>query len=354
YRLGNGDEGTTVTDWMAQERERGITITAAAITSAWRDHQINIIDTPGHVDFTAEVQRSLRVLDGGVVVFDAVAGVEPPAAPVWRHADPYHVPRICFINKMDRVGADFWRTVAMIRERLGSNPLAIQIPIGSEESFRGIIDLIEEKAWVFTDQLGASPQEQPIPPELVEETALHRAEMVEAIAETDDHLMLKYLEGEEITPQELRAALRVATIKSRLVPVLAGTALRNKGVQPLLDAVVDYLPSPLDIPAITGSNPDTGQEETRPADPGGPVAALCFKIVTDPYMGRLAYLRIYSGTLQVGKTYLNTNKERKERVGNLVRMRANQREEITQVGAGDIAAVLGLKSTFTGETLYDM
>ncbi len=354
YRLGNVDEGTTVTDWMEQERERGITITAAAITSAWRDHQINIIDTPGHIDFTAEVQRSLRVLDGGVVVFDAVAGVEPQSETVWRQADRYHVPRICFINKMDRVGANFWRTVDMIRERLGSNPVPIQIPIGSEDSFRGIVDLIEEKAWVFTDQLGASPEEQPIPPDLADDAHLHRAEMIEAIAETDDHLMLKYLEGEEITPQELRAALRAATIKSKLVPVLAGTALRNKGVQPLLDAVVDFLPSPLDIPPITGINPNTEQEETRPADPDGPVAALCFKIVTDPYMGRLAYLRIYSGTLQVGKAYLNANMDRKERVGNLVRMRANQREEITQVGAGDIAAVLGLKSTFTGETLSDV
>ncbi len=353
YRLGNVDEGTTVTDWMEQERERGITITAAAITASWRDHQINIIDTPGHIDFTAEVQRSLRVLDGGVVVFDAVAGVEPQSETVWRQADRYHVPRICFINKMDRVGASFWRTHRMIRDRLRSNPLAIQLPIGQEDTFQGVVDLIERKAWFFTDQLGAQPEERPVPPDMADEVEEHRAHLVEAIAETDDALLMKYLDGEQITPQELRTALRAATINSQLVPVLCGTALRNKGVQPLLDAIIDYLPSPLDIPAIVGINPDTEQEETRPADPDGPLAALCFKIVTDPYMGRLAYLRIYSGTLQEGKTYENANKQRKERIGHLVRMRANQREEISEVGAGDIAAVLGLKDTFTGETICD-
>ncbi len=353
YRIGNVDEGTTVTDWMEQERERGITITAAAISCSWNDYQINIIDTPGHVDFTAEVQRSLRVLDGGVVVFDAVAGVEPQSETVWRQADRYGVPRICFVNKMDRVGANFWRTIGMIKDRLGSNPLAIQIPIGAEENFLGVIDLMEEKAWIFPDQFGARPEEIAIPNDLLESVEEHRDRMIEVIAETDDDLTMKYLEGEEITVDELKAALRRATISSELVPVMVGTALRNKGVQPLLDAIVDYLPSPLDIPPMVGVNPFTEKEEPRPPDPSGPLAALCFKIVTDPYMGRLAYLRIYSGTLQAGKAYQNANKQRKERIGHLVRMRANQREDVSEVGAGDIAAVLGMKQTFTGETLCD-
>ena len=353
YRLGNVDEGTTVTDWMEQERERGITITAAAITSSWREYQINLIDTPGHIDFTAEVQRSLRVLDGGVVVFDAVAGVEPQSETVWRQADRYNVPRICFVNKMDRMGANFWRTVGMIRERLNGHPIPIQLPIGIEDTFRGVVDLIEQKAWLFTDQLGAKPETSAVPEDMLELVHEHRERLVEAIAETDDHLMHKYLEGEEISNLELRVALRAATISSNLVPVLCGTALRNKGVQPLLDAIVDYLPSPLDIPPMVGTNPYTGKEEERAADPNGPLAALCFKIVTDPYMGRLAYVRIYSGTLVNGSTYQNANKEKKERIGQLVRMRANQREEVTKVGAGDIAAVLGLKHTFTGETISD-
>ena len=353
YRLGNVDEGTTVTDWMEQERERGITITAAAITSSWREYQINLIDTPGHIDFTAEVQRSLRVLDGGVVVFDAVAGVEPQSETVWRQADRYTVPRICFVNKMDRMGANFWRTVDMIKERLNGHPIPVQIPIGIEDTFRGVVDLIEQKAWFFTDQLGAKPEVTAVPEDLLELVHEHRERLVEAVAETDDHLMLKYLDGEEISNDELRTALRTATLRSQLVPVLCGTALRNKGVQPLLDAVVDYLPSPLDIPPMIGVNPYTGKEEERTADPNGPLAALCFKIVTDPYMGRLAYVRIYSGTLVNGSTYQNANKEKKERIGQLVRMRANQREEMTQVGAGDIAAVLGLKHTFTGETISD-
>jgi elongation factor G len=353
YRLGNVDEGTTVTDWMEQERERGITITAAAITSSWRDYQINLIDTPGHIDFTAEVQRSLRVLDGGVVVFDGVAGVEPQSETVWRQADRYNVPRICFVNKMDRLGANFWRTVGMITDRLNGHPIPIQLPIGVEDTFRGVVDLIEQKAWLFTDQLGAKPEIAAVPADMVDDVRLHRERLVEAIAETDDHLMLKYLEGEQISNEELRAALRTATINSQLVPVLCGTALRNKGVQPLLDAIVDYLPSPVDIPPMVGTNPYTGKEEERTADPNGPLAALCFKIVTDPYMGRLAYVRIYSGTLVNGSTYQNANKEKKERIGQLVRMRANQREEMTKVGAGDIAAVLGLKHTFTGETISD-
>ncbi|HSN76805.1 MAG TPA: elongation factor G [Anaerolineae bacterium] len=353
YRLGNVDEGTTVTDWMEQERERGITITAAAITSSWREYQINLIDTPGHIDFTAEVQRSLRVLDGGVVVFDAVAGVEPQSETVWRQADRYNVPRICFVNKMDRMGANFWRTVGMIRERLNGHPIPVQLPIGIEDTFRGVVDLIEQNAWLFTDQLGAKPEITEVPADMLELVHEHRERLIEAIAETDDHLMHKYLESEEISNQELRVALRAATISSKLVPVLCGTALRNKGVQPLLDAIVEYLPSPLDIPAMVGTNPYTGKEEERAADPNGPLAALCFKIVTDPYMGRLAYVRIYSGTLVNGSTYQNANKEKKERIGQLVRMRANQREEMTRVGAGDIAAVLGLKYTFTGETISD-
>ena len=353
YRLGNVDEGTTVTDWMEQERERGITITAAAITSSWRDHQINLIDTPGHIDFTAEVQRSLRVLDGGVVVFDAVAGVEPQSETVWRQADRYNVPRICFINKMDRTGANFWRTLSMIVDRLNGHPIPVQLPLGDQTSFRGVVDLIEQKAWIFTDQLGAKPEITDVPADMLEDVHLHREHLIEVVAETDDDLMHKYLEGEEITPDELRRALRAATISSKLVPVLCGTALRNKGVQPLLDAIVDYLPSPIDIPAMRGVNPYTEQEEERTADPNGPLAALVFKIVTDPYMGRLAYVRIYSGTLVNGSVYQNANKEKKERIGQLVRMRANQREEMTKVGAGDIAAVLGLKHSFTGETISD-
>ncbi len=351
YRLGNVDEGTTVTDWMEQERERGITITAAAITSSWRDHQINLIDTPGHIDFTAEVQRSLRVLDGGVVVFDAVSGVEPQSETVWRQADRYGVPRICFVNKMDRTGADFWRTVESIRERLGARPLPIQIPIGREDTFVGMVDLVEECAWYFTDEMGQRPERRPIPSDLQAEAALHRDRLLEAVAETDDVLMEKFLEGETIHKEELRAALRRATIAGRLVPVLCGSALRNRGVQPLLDAIVDYLPSPEDIPPIRGINPYTQKEEERRPDPDGPLAALVFKIQTDPYMGRLAFLRIYSGTLADGVTMLNVNKNRKERVGRLVRMRANQREELTIAYAGDICAVLGLKNTLTGETL---
>ena len=353
YRIGNVDEGTTVMDWMEQERERGITITAAAITSSWRDYQINVIDTPGHIDFTAEVQRSLRVLDGGVVVFDAVAGVEPQSETVWRQADRYKVPRICFVNKMDRMGANYWRTMDMIRERLNGHPLPIQLPIGIQDSFAGMVDLIEQQAWYFTDQLGAKPEARAIPDDMAADVAEYRERMIEAIAETNDELLHKYLEGEEITTDEIRAALREATISLKLVPVLCGTALRNKGVQLLLDAVVDFLPSPLDIPPMEGTNPYTGEVELRPADPNGPLAALCFKIVTDPYMGRLAYMRIYSGTLSDGSTYLNSSKEKKERIGHLVRMRANQREEIKGISAGDIAAVLGLKFTFTGDTLTD-
>ena len=353
HRLGSVDEGTATTDWMPQERERGITITAAAITAYWRDHQINIIDTPGHIDFTAEVQRSLRVLDGGVVVFDAVAGVEPQSETVWRQADRYRVPRVCFVNKMDRTGADFNRTVAMIRERLGAMPVPIQLPIGVEGSFRGAVDLLTMQAVTYTDELGAHRQYGPIPDELVEAAQAAREAMIEQIVETDDALLHKYLEGEEISADELRAALRRATIAGRITPVLCGSALRNKGVQPLLDAIVDYLPSPVDIPPIRGTNPLTGEEETRPADENAPLATLVFKIVSDPYVGRLAYFRVYSGKIEAGQGVLNATKGKRERIGRVLRMHADRREEINEVYAGDIAATLGLKDSFTGDTLAD-
>ena len=353
YRLGNVDDGTTVTDWMEQERERGITITSAAITCYWREHQINLIDTPGHIDFTAEVQRSLRVLDGGVVVFDAVAGVEPQSETVWRQADLYHVPRICFVNKMDRVGADFWRTITMIEERLGTRPMAIQIPIGMEGTFQGAVDLITQEAWVHVDETGVTPEQIPVPPELVDLVAEKRELLIETIAETDEALTVKYLEGEEITRQELQSALRQATLDNRLVPVLCGSALRNKGVQKVLDAVVDYLPSPIEVPPIIGLDADTGIEVTCRADLEEPFAALVFKIASDPYIGRLAYLRVYSGCLTSGSRVLNTTKGRTERAGRLVRMHANDRQEIEGVFAGDISAVVGFKNTFTGETVCD-
>ncbi len=353
YRLGNVDEGTTVTDFMEQERERGITIQSAAITADWKGYQINLIDTPGHIDFTAEVQRSLRVLDGGVVVFDAVAGVEPQSETVWRQADRYSVPRICFVNKMDRTGADFDRTVQMIRDRLGANPLPIQLPIGSESEFRGVVDLIEMKAWIYTDELGARPEQIPIPDDLQEAAALAHEHLVEAIAETDDELTIKYLEGEDISVEELKAGLRRATLNIDLVPVLAGSALKNKGVQPLLDAVIDYLPSPLDRPAIVGVNPKTGEPETRNPSFDEPTTALVFKIVTDPYVGRLAYVRVYSGIVRSSEALLNVTKGKKERIGRLMRIYADKREEVKEIGAGDIAAIIGLKQSFTGETLSD-
>jgi elongation factor G len=354
HRMGSVDEGTTVTDWMAQERERGITITAAAITAYWRDHQINIIDTPGHIDFTAEVQRSLRVLDGGVVVFDAVAGVEPQSETVWRQADRYHVPRICFVNKMDRVGAELERTVEMIRERLSATPVALQIPIGAEGEFRGVVDLMAMRAitWM-ADDLGSDPVFEPIPATLLEKSEESRLRLVEQVVETDDELTLKYLEGEEIGPAELRSALRRATLRGEITPVLCGSALRNKGVQPLLEAVVDFLPSPLDVEAIEGFNPFTKKEEMRVADDGKPTTALVFKIATDPYVGRLAYMRLYSGHAEVGVSLLNTTVGKRERLGRLVRMHADRREDVKEVFAGDIVAVPGLKRTFTGDTLCD-
>lgn len=353
YKIGEVHEGTAVMDWMAQERERGITITAAATTCFWRDHQINIIDTPGHIDFTVEVQRSLRVLDGGVVAFDAVAGVEPQSETVWRQADRFGVPRVCFVNKMDRVGASYWRTIDMIRERLKATPVAVQVPIGSEEDFQGMVDLLTQEAIFYLDEEGIDRQVRAVPDELLGEVAERREVLVERIAETDDDLTRKFLEGEEITVEELRAALRRATVSNELVPVLCGSALKNKGVQPLLNAVVDYLPSPLEVPSMKGENPETGELETRPADEDAPFAALAFKIVTDPYVGRLAYVRVYSGKAETGTRVRNVTQDRKERIGRLLRMHANHREDLDAVYAGDIAAVVGPKNTFTGDTLAD-
>ena len=357
HRLGDVDAGTTVTDWWDQERERGITITAAAITTAWTDTltdqpaRINIIDTPGHIDFTAEVQRSLRVLDGGVVIFDGVAGVEPQSETVWRQADEYGVPRICFINKMDRIGADFRRTVQMIVERLGANPLPVQLPLGMEDNFAGVIDLFQMKALVFTDELGANFNVTDIPAEYLEAAQQAREQLVETIADTDNDLTTKYLEDTNISNEELYQALRQAVIANKIVPVLVGSALRNKGVQPLLDAIVRYLPSPVEVPPISGVVPRTGQEIIRHPKASDPFCALVFKIAADPYVGRLAYVRVYSGTLQAGRTVMNVNKRRRERVSRLLQMQAGKRNEIEVCHAGDIAAVVGLKESFTGETL---
>ena len=353
HRIGSVDDGTTVTDWMDQERERGITIVSAAVSAEWKGYLINIIDTPGHIDFTAEVQRSLRVLDGGVVVFDAVQGVEPQSETVWRQADRYGVPRICFVNKMDRVGASFERTVGMIRERLGANPVAVQLPIGVESDFIGVVDLFERRATVWEEELGKEPKQVDIPAGLESQVETLRESMVEKIAETDDSLTLKYLSGEDINVEELKAALRKAVIAGQITPVYCGTSLRNKGVQPLLDAVIELLPSPLDIPAVRGIRPSDETEIKRPAEDTAPLSALVFKIVTDPYVGRLAYLRIYSGKVKQGASVYNPTKEKKERIGRLIRMYADRREDIDEAGAGDIAAVLGLKFSFTGDTLCD-
>jgi elongation factor G len=353
HRMGEVHEGAATMDWMPQEQERGITITSAATTCFWLDHRINIIDTPGHVDFTAEVERSLRVLDGGVVVFDAVAGVEPQSETVWRQANKYNVPRICFVNKMDRIGADFWRTVQMIRDRLGAVPVPIQIPIGRESNYKGFIDLVEEQAIIFTDDLGTKSEHSEVPTGMEAEFAQYRENLIERVAETDEELTLKYLEGEEITKEELTAALRKATITGALVPVLCGSALKNKGVQAMLDAVIDYLPSPLDIPAPTGIDPDTNETITREVSDEAPFSALVFKIVSDPFVGRLAYLRVYSGTLSKGGAVENSTKGKSERIGRLLRMHANHREDIDEIRAGDICAAVGLRNTFTGDTLSD-
>ena len=351
HRMGTVDDGTTVTDWMAQERERGITITAAAVTCFWQDHQVNIVDTPGHIDFTAEVQRSLRVLDGGIVVFDAVAGVEPQSETVWRQARSFGVPLIAFINKMDKLGADFAYAVSTLRDRLQANPVMLQWPIGRESSFQGVVDLLEMHALVWRDELGKEPLVEPIPAELQERVQEVRARSVEQIVERDDGLTARYLDGEEIPAADLRRVLRRATLTGALVPVLAGSALRNKGVQPLLDAVVEYLPSPLDVPPVEGVNPYTEKVETRGPEVDGPLAALAFKVASDPYVGRLVYLRIYSGKVKAGSVVYNPLKRRKERVGKILRMFAHDRAEMPELTAGDIGGAVGLKSTFTGDTL---
>jgi len=363
YKIGEVHEGEAVMDWMAQERERGITITAAATTTFWEtkhgphkgeQHRINIIDTPGHVDFTAEVERSLRVLDGAVVVFDGKMGVEPQSETVWRQADKYKVPRICFINKLDATGGDFYMSLQSIKDRLGANAVAAQLPIGEEQAFRGVVDLITKKAVVFTDQMGANPIEEEIPAEMKEKVEEYRGKLVEAIAEhSSDELLEKYLGGTEPTEAELIAGLRAATLSAKVVPVLAGTALKNKGVQPLLDSVIDLLPSPLDVSSIEGKNPKTGVKEERKTSENEPFAALGFKVMTDPFVGRLTYFRVYSGKLNAGSYVYNSTKGIKERVGRILLMHANARQEVQEIGAGEIGAAVGLKQTFTGDTLCD-
>lgn len=352
HRLGEVDEGSATMDWMEQEMERGITITSAATTCQWRDHWINIIDTPGHVDFTVEVERSLRVLDGVVAVFCAVGGVQPQSETVWRQADRYSIPRIAFVNKMDRNGADFHHVLHEVRERLGANVAAVQIPVGAEDQFEGIIDLIEMRQWTYLDDLGTRMEEGSICEDYEETAYVFRESLLEAVAETNDRLMEKYLEGAPVSPEELRAALRAATISSAIVPVLCGAALKNRGVQLLLDAVLDFLPSPLDIPAVVGEHPRGGRAERRPSD-DEPFSALVFKVATDPYVGQLAYLRVYSGHLTAGGTVLNSRRDRKIRMARIVRMHANRRDEVDEVFTGDIVAAVGLKDTETGDTLCD-
>jgi len=355
YKIGEVHEGTATMDWMVQEQERGITITAAATTSFWQDCLINIIDTPGHVDFTMEVERSLRVLDGALAILDAVSGVEPQTETVWRQADKYSVPRIVYVNKMDRVGADFYRCLAMLKERLGVHAVPIQIPIGREDQFKGIINLVEQVAYVWADDdsLGQNYSTQEIPADMQELVKEYREKMIEGLAEVNDHLMEKYLSGEKISPEEIKAAIRAGTISMKVFPVICGASFKNKGVQTMLDSVVDYLPSPLDIPPVNGINPDTQQPDTREADPKAPFSALAFKIMNDPFIGQLVFVRVYSGTLAAGSGVYNSTREKKERVGRLVRMHANKREEIESISAGDIAAVVGLKDTRTGDTLCD-
>ncbi len=353
YKIGEVHEGTAVMDWMDQERERGITITAAATTCYWRKQRINIIDTPGHVDFTAEVERSLRVLDGGVVVFDAVAGVEAQSETVWRQADRYKVPRICFINKMDRVGASFSRTLSMIESRLQATPLQVQLPMGADESFRDVYDIVEDKMWRFTTDPDSGPEEIPVPEAEKARCAEQRQSLIAKLAEHDDIMMIAYLEGEEVEPYELRQALRRVTLKNKGVPILCGSALKNMGIQPLLDAIIDYLPSPLDVPPVTAIETRTGNEVTREASDDAPFAALAFKVVTDPFVGRLVYFRVYSGRLKVGAQVFNSTRGRQERIGRLLLMHANHREDVNAADTGAIVATLGLKNTFTGDTLCD-
>jgi elongation factor G len=354
YKIGEVHEGAATMDWMVQEQERGITITSAATTCSWRDNWINIIDTPGHVDFTVEVERSLRVLDGAVAVFDAVAGVEPQTETVWRQANKYNVPRICFVNKMDRIGADFERTVQMIRDRLDALPAVIQLPIGAESEFKGVIDLLEEKALVWSSDMGEEWETLDVPAELAAETEDARHQLIDVVSNYDDTIMEKYLSEEPITADDLRRALRTATLAAAVVPVLCGSAFKNKGVQPMLDAVVDYLPSPLDLPPTEGHKPGKPEEiEERKADDADPFSALAFKIMTDPFVGKLTYIRVYSGTLAKGGTVTNSTKDKKERVGRILQMHANHREDKDAIFAGDIMAVVGLKNTTTGDTLCD-
>jgi len=353
HKIGETHDGASQMDWMEQEKERGITITSAATTCEWDDHRVNIIDTPGHVDFTVEVERSLRVLDGAVGVFCSVGGVEPQSETVWRQADKYNVPRIAFINKMDRTGADFYNVVQMMEDRIAANPVPIQLPIGKEEDFKGSIDLVEMKAIVYDEELGINYEIVDIPTELEDKAQEYRELLIEAIADLDEEIMMKYLEGEELTVEEIKAAIRKGTIENKITPVLCGTALKNKGLQPLLDAVIAYLPSPVDIPPVTGIRPRTEEEVVRPAEDDAPFSALAFKIMTDPYVGKLAFFRVYSGVLESGSYIYNSTKESKERVGRIVQMHANKREERDEVYAGDLAAAVGLKNTSTGDTLCD-
>lgn len=353
HKIGEVHDGGATMDWMVQEQERGITITSATTTCFWKNNRINIIDTPGHVDFTVEVERSLRVLDGAVAVFCSVGGVEPQSETVWRQADRYGVPRIAYINKMDRTGADFMRGVNMIKERLGANPIPIQLPIGAEDKFVGIVDLIRMKAEIYKDDIGKVIEETDVPAEMMEMAQEYREKMIEAAAENDEDLMMKYLEGEELTNDEIKMGLRKGTIAVTMTPVLCGSSFKNKGVQMLLDAVVDYLPSPVDVPDITGVNPETGEEDSRPSSDDAPFAALAFKVMTDPFVGKLTYFRVYSGTLQAGSYVYNSTKGKKERVGRLLQMHANSREEVSEVHAGDIVAGIGFKDTTTGDSLCD-
>jgi elongation factor G len=353
HKIGEVHDGAATMDWMVQEQERGITITSAATTCQWKNHRINIIDTPGHVDFTVEVERSLRVLDGAVAVFCSVGGVEPQSETVWRQADKYGVPRIAYINKMDRMGADFFRGVSMIADRLGANPVPIQLPIGVEDQFKGIIDLVTMKAMIYTDDLGTTSDVSEIPGDLVDKANEYREKLLEAVAETDEELMMKYLEGEELTEQEIRDGIRRGTIGLKFIPVTCGSSFKNKGVQPLLDAVVDYMPAPTDVPAIKGVHPDTGEEDHRESSDELAFSALAFKIMADPYVGKLAFFRVYSGVLGSGSYVYNSTKGKRERIGRILQMHANHREEIQEVRAGDIAAAVGLKDTTTGDTLCD-
>ncbi|HWJ03142.1 MAG TPA: elongation factor G [Verrucomicrobiae bacterium] len=353
HKIGEVHDGAATMDWMVQEQERGITITSAATTCLWKNHRINIIDTPGHVDFTVEVERSLRVLDGAVAVFCSVGGVEPQSETVWRQADKYGVPRMAYINKMDRMGADFFRGVSMLSERLGANPVPIQLPIGVEEKFRGIIDLVTMQAIIYVDDLGTTSEVSDIPADLLDQAKEYREKLLEAVAETDEELMMKYLEGEELTLEEIKTGLRKGTIAVKFTPVLCGSSFKNKGVQPLLDAVVDYMPAPTDVPAIRGVHPDTGEEDKRISSDAEPFSALAFKIMADPYVGKLTFFRVYSGVLSSGSYVYNSTKDKKERIGRILQMHANHREEITEVYTGDIAAAVGLKDTTTGDTLCD-